>query len=158
MDRKITYREIRHGEEEKTCLMVMDCFSEFVAPGYSKEGLIEFSKYVNPKFTAYRLAKNHFIMLALDNDILVGVIEVRNDNHISLFFVKKEYQNKGIGKKLHELAINKCKLSKQDVAVIDVNSSPYAVPIYEKFGFTKVKDEQTVNGMRFIPMELRIKN
>jgi hypothetical protein len=98
MERKITYREILKGEEEKACLLVMDCFGEFVAPGYSKEGVIEFSKYVNPKFTQHRLGDDHFIILALDNDVIVGVIEVRNCNHISLFFVGKEYQNKGLAK------------------------------------------------------------
>ena len=78
MGRKITYREIRKGEEEKACLLVMDCFREFVAPGYSEEGVTEFSKYVNPKFTQQRLTRNHFIILALDTDLPVGFIEVRN--------------------------------------------------------------------------------
>ena len=92
----------------------------------------------------------------MDVSLIVGVIEVRNSNHISLFFVKKEYQNQGVGKKLHELAIEKCKTLKPDVNVIDVHSSPYAVPIYEKLGFVKVSDEQVVNGMRFTPMTMII--
>jgi ribosomal protein S18 acetylase RimI-like enzyme len=156
MEREITYREIRTGEEEQACRLVMDCFNEFVAPGYSDEGVAEFSKYVNPEFTQQRLANNHFIILALDNDVLAGVIEVRNYNHICLFFVRTEYQNKGIGKKLHELAVRKCKLSKPEVAVIEVNSSPYAVHIYEKLGFVKVSEEQISNGIRYTPMTLKL--
>jgi len=156
METKIIYREICKGEEEKACHLVMACFNEFVAPGYSEEGIIEFSKYVNPNFTKYRLANNHFMILALDNDVIIGIIEVRNHNHISLFFVQKEYQNKGIGKKLHALAIDKCRTSIPKVDVIDVHSSPNAVPIYEKLGFEKVSPEQTVNGMRFTPMTFRL--
>jgi len=57
---------------------------------------------------------------------------------------------------LHELAIEKYKTLKPDVNVIDVHSSPYAVPIYEKLGFVKVSDEQTVNGMTFTPMAIKI--
>lgn len=153
----ITYREICQGEEENVCQLIIECFNEFVAPGYSEEGIIEFSKYVTPKSTRYRLARNHFILIALDGNLIVGVIEVRNNNHISLFFVRKEYQSQGIGKRLHELAIEKCKTLKPDVNVIDVNSSPYAVPIYEKLGSVKVSDEQIVNGMRFTPMTIKVR-
>lgn len=84
------------------------------------------------------------------------VKKVRNNNHISLFFVQKEYQNKGIGRKLHELAIGKCITSRPDVEIIEVNSSPYAVSIYEKFGFVKVNSEQITNGIRYTPMTLKI--
>jgi GNAT superfamily N-acetyltransferase len=153
----ITYREIHQGEEENVCKLIIECFDEFVAPGYSEDGIIEFSKYVTPKSTLNRLSKNHFMLLALDGNLIVGVIEVRNNNHISLFFVRKEYQNQGIGKKLHELAIGECKTLNPNVNVIDVNSSPYAVPIYEKLGFAKVSNEQIVNGMRFTPMTIKIR-
>jgi GNAT superfamily N-acetyltransferase len=156
MTKEIIYREIYKGEEERVYRLIADCFSEFVAPGYSEEGIIEFSKYITPKFTEYRLMHDHFILLALDNGMIVGVIEVRNNNHISLFFVKKEYQNKGIGKNLHELAINKCAITIPKVPFVDVHSSPYAVPIYEKLGFAKVSDEQIVKGMRFTPMIFKI--
>jgi GNAT superfamily N-acetyltransferase len=152
----ITYREIYQGEEENVCKLITECFNEFVAPGYSEDGIIEFFKYLTPERTHNRLARNHFILLALDGSLIVGVIEVRNNNHISLFFVRKEYQNQGIGKKLHEIAIEKCKTLKPDIDVIDVNSSPYAVPIYEKLGFVKVSDEQIENGMRFTPMTVKI--
>jgi ribosomal protein S18 acetylase RimI-like enzyme len=156
MKTKITFREIHEGEEEQVCLLVIDCFNEFVAPGYGKEGIIEFSKYVNPKLTQNRLANNHFIILASDNDRIAGIIEVRDFYHISLFFVRREYQNKGIGKKLSTLAIDKCKVSSPNITFIEVNSSPYAVSIYEKLGFTRTSDEQIVNGIRFTPMILKI--
>lgn len=156
MQKKISYREINKGEEEKVCRLIMDIFSEFIAPGYSDEGINEMTRYVNPDFTRFRLANNHFIILALDNDEIAGVIEARNYNHISLFFVRKEYQNKGIGKKLTELAINKCKTFKPELTVIDVHSSPYAVQIYERLGFVKQSEEQISNGMRFTPLMLKL--
>jgi GNAT superfamily N-acetyltransferase len=96
------------------------------------------------------------MILALDRDIKAGVIEVRNYDHISLFFVSKNYQNKGIGKKLHELAVSKCIAIKPNVTKIEVHSSPYAVPIYEKLGFVKTSIEQVVNGMKFTPMLLTL--
>ena len=36
---------------------------------------------------------------------------------------------------------------------VTVHSSPYAVEIYSRMGFEPTDTEQTVNGLRFIPME-----
>jgi Acetyltransferase (GNAT) domain len=102
MEREITFREIKSGEEAKACQLVMDSFSEYVAPDYSKEGVNEFSKYVDPLLMQKRLANNHFVLVAVDDGIFVGVFEVRNNNHVSLLFVKKEYQNRGIAKRWWE--------------------------------------------------------
>jgi GNAT superfamily N-acetyltransferase len=156
MKSAISYREIHYGEEAEACLLVMGCFHEFVAPGYSQEGIAEFARYVDPESMRLRLVNNHFVIVALDRAAIIGVIEVRNNNHISLFFVNKDYQNRGIGRTLHELAIRKCRASSPDVAVIEVNSSPYAVGIYEKLGFVRLNEEQTTNGMRYTPMALRL--
>jgi GNAT superfamily N-acetyltransferase len=130
----------------------MDSFNEFVAPDYSAEGVNEFSKYVKPQLMQRRLESNHFVIAALDKDVFAGMIEVRNDNHISLLFVKKEYRHQGIAKELLEIAIAKCRKHDANIALIEVNSSPFAVSIYEKRGFVKVSDEQVKNGIRFTPM------
>ncbi len=156
MNSRIVFREIRQGEEEGVCRLVLDVFNKFVAPGYSAEGVKEMNRYVNPESMRLRLANQHFILLALDVDKIVGAIEARNNSHISLFFVDKKYQNQGIGKTLTELAVNKCRLSRPDIQVIDVNSSPYAVPTYERMGFVKQSEEQITNGMRYTPMALRL--
>ena len=57
----------------------------------------------------------------------------------------------GIGKALFNAVKNECPSDK-----ITVNSSPYAVPIYHKLGFTDTDTEQVVNGLRFTPMECKI--
>jgi len=153
----ITYREIQRGEEINACCLVMDCFNEYVAPGYIKEGVAEFSRYVDPDLMKARIANNHFVILAMDHDNMAGVIEVRNNNHISLFFVKKDHQHQGIGRKLHELAIEKCRTLNPEVTTIDVHSSPYAVHIYQKLGFIKQSEEQISNGIRYTPLILHLK-
>src|SRR3989339_704943 len=152
MESAITYREIREGEVNKVCLLVEDCFNQFVAPDYTQDGINEFFKYLNHKFMVYRLAHEHFILVAEDSGIIAGILEVRKSYHISLLFVKREYQKRGIARKLVELAVIRCRQAKPDITYIEVNSSPYAVSIYERFGFTGVNTEQTVNGMRFTPM------
>jgi len=86
---------------------------------------------------------------AFENEKLVGVIATRSaGTHIALFFVRGEYQKKGIGKSLFQMALKECSSQK-----MTVNSSPYAVPIYHKLGFNETDKEQEVNGLRFTPME-----
>ena len=134
----------------------MESFSEFVAPDYKSEGVVEFSKYVSPQLMRRRLANNHFVLLATDEEYFMGIIEVRNYNHISLLFVKKKYQGQGIAKGLLEMAINKCREYNVNLELIEVNSSPFAVGIYEKLGFVKVNAEQVKNGIRFTSMTKRV--
>jgi GNAT superfamily N-acetyltransferase len=155
---EIIFREVQPGEEGKICQLILDCFDEFVAPDYGNEGVMEFKRYVNPISMKARLEYGHFVLIAVSGEILKGVIEVRLNNHIALLFVKKEYQRGGIAKKLLELAIEKCRLTKHDLDFIEVNSSLYAEKIYERFGYTKLNIEQLVNGIRFIPMKLQLPN
>jgi predicted GNAT family N-acyltransferase len=93
--------------------------------------------------------------LTLFNRDTVGMIEIRDYQHISLLFVDSNYHRQGIGKKLWIEAFKKCIHSSSKVTSFTVNSSPFAVPIYEKLGFSKVSEEQVVTGIRFYQMLLR---
>ena len=156
MKNEVTFREICKGEEAEACRLVIECFNGFVAPDYSDEGVKEFLKYINPDSMQRRLVNGDFVLVALDGDLLIGIIEVCSNNHVALFFVNKRFQRRGIARRLLELAIRKCREVEKEVNEIDVNSSPYAVEIYEKLGFVRVDAEQLVNGIRFIPMKLKL--
>ena len=71
---------------------------------------------------------------------------------INLFFVDKSSQAKGIGKKLINIVIDD-----NENSFITVNSSRYAVPIYEKIGFVKTEEEKEQDGLKFTPMKLILK-
>ena len=93
-------RRLEPGEEEEVCKLIQDVFVEFVAPLYEKEGVDDFLHYVDPKVMAERSRSNHFTLLAEDSGNLVGVIEMRGFNHVSLLFVAREAQRRGIARKL----------------------------------------------------------
>ena len=63
-------------------------------------------------------------------------------------FVNEQYHRKGIARRLLNMMIEQFNLSE-----ITVKSSRYAVEIYRKLGFIETDREQTVNGIRFIPMK-----
>ncbi|WP_415524777.1 GNAT family N-acetyltransferase [Clostridium sp.] len=110
--------------------------------------------YVKPDLLKEWLKNISYSFVALHKNEIVGVIEVRNANHISLLFVKKEYQKMGIAKNLLKISLDKSQNIDNSISEIEVNSSPYAVEIYKSMGFIKIDIEQVVNGIKFIPMKL----
>ena len=155
MSESITYNLMRPGEEHKVCDLVLRVFDRFVAPDYSDEGVHEFKSCISIESLIKRSEKDHFILLARYSERIVGMIDIREYHHVSLFFVDAAFQNKGIGKTLFQKAVGLCKSRGSELNQISVNSSPYAVPIYEKMGFRKTDEEQIKKGMRFFPMSLK---
>lgn len=86
---------------------------------------------------------------------LVGVVAVRNNSHLYHLFVDDKYQNRGIARQLWDIASTSC-LSKGNPGVFTVNSSKYARPVYEKFGFVAQSAPEERSGVIYIPMRLSI--
>ena len=150
--KNMKYRLMEPGEENEICDLVIHIFNEFIADLYSQRGVRQFLRYVKPRLLLQRSQANHFVMVAKIQEQIVGMIEVRNFEHISLFYVLKEFQMKGISKELLRRSKEMCLKNKPDLDQITVNSSPNAVQIYEKLGFHKIGSEQVRNGIIFTPM------
>ena len=119
-------------------------FLEFVAPGYSPEGTASFRASLDDP------GRNRQMDFygAFDGDKLVGVLSMRAPAHIAGFFVDAASQRRGIGRRLFEAM-------RRDYArqTFTVNSSPCAVEFYRRLGFSPAGGEQTVDGLRFTPMQ-----
>jgi GNAT superfamily N-acetyltransferase len=154
-DQTVICRAMKAGEEQQVCDLVVRVFSEFVAPLYSPEGVHEFLTYAADSGQLRdRLRANRFVLVAEIQGRIVGAIEVRNCDHISLFFIDGKSQQKGIGRELWRRALDVCLANRPEVAKITVHSSPNAVSAYQRLGFQAEGPEQTVNGIRFVPMAL----
>ena len=94
-------------------------------------------------------------MAIADNEIF-GMIEIRDHNHISMLFVSKKFHRKGVGTELMRISLEICRQEDKDLKALSVSSSPYAVPIYEKMGFQQTESEQIKNGIRFVPTLLSL--
>lgn len=128
--------------------LVWKVFLEFEAPEYSEDGIKEFYKSIQEEAFLQQLC----MYGAFLDEKLIGVIAARNaGSHIALFFVDGKYHRQGVGKKLFEAIKSNCDSDK-----MTVNSSPYAVPVYARLGFSQTDKEQVINGIRFTPMELRL--
>ncbi|MCC5468480.1 GNAT family N-acetyltransferase [Pelosinus baikalensis] len=138
-------REFMTSEKADAIRLVWDVFLEFEAPDYTEEGIRTFRDFIHDEEAINELR----FYGAYEKEKLAGVIATRHaDTHIALFFVRSNYQKRGIGRKLFETVLKNCTTS-----TITVNSSPYATEVYNKLGFVDTDTEQTVKGMRFTPMQ-----
>jgi GNAT superfamily N-acetyltransferase len=153
----IIIEELKTEEIEFAINMVKTVFDEFVGKDYSEEGKREFLDFLLSNKMKERLKINlNKTFIAKINSEIIGLLEIKNNDHISLFFIKKEFLGKGIGRKLFEYYLEILKQNNYDIKTISVNSSIYAENIYSKLGFKKVNGIQEKNGIKYIPMEYKI--
>jgi GNAT superfamily N-acetyltransferase len=152
MTASLSIQPIRPGQETPVCELITRVFDEFVAPDLSAEGAREFLKFVQPDALRERSRAGYLTLVARLGGEMAGVIQMKGYDHISLYFVDRAHMGRGIGRKLWRRALAICRRQRPDLAEITVNSSLYAVPIYEKLGFRQAKPEQVVNGIRYVPM------
>jgi ribosomal protein S18 acetylase RimI-like enzyme len=157
VNQNLTFQAMNQGEEKQVFELIKSVFEEYVAPDFSPEGVKNFMDFILPDAILNRKnSDRYFLITAKDEDKIIGMIEVQNSNHICLLFVSKDYHNQGIAKKLYALSLEKCKQFEAGLKEMEVNSSRYAVPVYEKLGFKRIAEEQISNGIIFNPMKANI--
>lgn len=154
----IVIARLTENEIDAFVSLVREVFDDFVAPGYSPQGVATFHSYVTRDAVLERFKKGNPMYVAKSGSQIVGAHEIRDWNHISLFFVKKELHGSGIGRKLFERALDEIKKTYPEIRLVSVNASPFAEEIYQALGFVKTADLQERDGIRFIPMEYAIRD
>lgn len=133
--------------------LVWRVFKEFEAPEYTEEGVREFRKFIAPQTVKQKMSRAELLLWAYwDAGNIAGVITLRPPCHVALLFVDRPYHRRGIAKKLYGTVLEYT-AQNTDCRAITVHSSPYAVEVYQRLGFIKTDAEQTVNGLRFTPMQ-----
>ena len=146
----IEIKQLVNNEKDEALLFAKRVFIESEDESYSEQGIETFYNFVNNK----KITKSFKVYGAFEDNVLKGFIATdRRKRHISLFFVDKVSQGKGIGKELMKVVINN-----NENSYITVNSSRYGVPIYEKIGFIKIEEEKEQDGLKFTPMKLILKD
>ena len=146
------------NEAEAINALIKRVFMECVAPDYSVEGIQFFLGFCSTEVVLKKISETGQIIVAVERNEVLGVIQVRDTNHISRYFVDVNYQRKGIGRQLFNYLLEGIKKNYPDVDEITVNSSPFARKAYEGLGFRATDNEQVGNGMKYIPMVYKINN
>ena len=146
----IEIRQLLNNKKDEALLFAKKVYIECKDESYSEQGIETFYNFINNK----EITKSFKVYGAFEDNDLKGIIATDSQKrHISLFFVDKSSQGKGIGKELINIVVNN-----NENSYITVNSSRYGVPIYEKLGFVKMVEEKEQDGLKFTPMKLILKD
>ena len=103
MDEELAY-EIRFAaqeEWEEAMGLAWKTFLEFEADVYTMEGVRSFEDFITDSGLKRMFIMGIYqMMTAYDHGRMVGMITLRNEVHISLLFVDKNYHRHGIGRAL----------------------------------------------------------
>ena len=89
----------------------------------------------------------HYITACVGG-VLAGFIAMRDRSHVFHLFVAPEFQRLGLATRLWHAAL----AAAPGVAGFTVNSSPSALPVYQRFGFAATGAQVEMHGIRFVPM------
>jgi GNAT superfamily N-acetyltransferase len=153
---QISITAYRQGQEYAISELIKRVYDEFVACDYTEEGNRFFYEWIQPEKIAERQRNNRTMRTASIGMKMVGVIEIRDNNRISLLFVDKDYQGLGIAKKLFEESLAACKKRDARLDRFFVHSSPFAIPVYRKLGFKAAGSMQEEHGIKYLTMEMKI--
>ena len=132
---------------EKISMLAKNIYLKYNSNMDTEEGINNVLSFISLESMKLRFfMQGSLILKAKDNnDNILGMIEMTDYNHISLFFVDDRYFNIGIASKLFEEVKNILKSDKYTV-----KSSHYALEFYKKLGFMELyNDIQEENGVHF---------
>lgn len=162
MQRKTFHvRPFDPGDAEAASSLACQVFDEHVAASFGPEGVVGMHAYISAAAIAIR-ATTHTTLVAVEADALeaatgiepasiVGVIEVRDLDHVSMLFVGTLHMGRGIATELLARAEAECRAGGR--RAMTVNSSLNAQSFYEGHGFVPSTGLQKVRGFAFVPME-----
>lgn len=148
--------EIRWAKPEEwapAMEMVWKTFLKYEGEDYTEEGIRNFFDFItDDQLHKSFLNGNYQMMVALDDERVIGAASIRNSNHLSLLFVDEEYHRKGVGR---ALMMKLCEYLRTEGGerYMSLKASPYAVNFYRKLGFSVVTPEEEYSGIRVTSME-----
>ena len=89
--------------------------------------------------------------VAVVNDRIVAFVGTRDNSHLYHLFVANEFQRRGLGRRLWDIARAQC-IAGGHRGPFTVNSSNNAVAVYERLGFVHSGPVRDMGGVLFNPM------
>jgi len=155
----ITYRKANPEDIRPAQALADKVWNEVVMPEMDEEeqnGYRRFAGEANyeERVEQYKSGKRS-MDIAASGDKIVGIAGIDDEKgYVRQLFVDENYHRRGIATELLHRMV--CELALKGFNVIKLNSSRYALPFYEKFGFTQTGPEQKhERGFVYIPMEYK---
>lgn len=113
---------------------------------------VGWSSYTKDIDSLIKSIKNSLKVISVwDKDLLVGLIRVVGDGHSIIYIqdilILQKYQNRGIGKRLIEIILDKYKNVRQKVLLTDKEEKN--ILFYKKVGFSMAEEFSCVSFVKF---------
>lgn len=149
---RIQIRPAYRSEWDDAMALAWRIFMRFDAKDYTPEGIGSFQDFVTDTVLHRMFVMGVYQLFgAYDNGMLIGMLTLREETHISLLFVNERYHRMGIGRRLLDYVCDYV-LKEEGHHHITVNAAPYAVGFYHRVGFADTNAEQVNGGIRYTPM------
>jgi GNAT superfamily N-acetyltransferase len=117
-------------------------------------GAEAFLQTLSPEAIAgYVLSDGMAYSTAWYGEALAGVVALRDKSHVFHLFVAPEYQRQGVARVLWRHAMTEARTAGHHGG-FTVNATPYALPVYQRFGFVETGPKVQTRGIAYVPMRL----
>jgi predicted N-acetyltransferase YhbS len=152
-------RRFRASDVEAVSELACRVFDEHVAPTFEAEGIVEMHDHLRAEAIAER-ARTHLTLVALvpepdSSPRVVGVIELRGAERVSMLFVSTPHMGRGIATELMACAEAASRAAGR--VTMTVHSSLNAESFYRRLGFAPTDVAQKVYGFAYVPMERHLR-
>lgn len=135
--------------------LVWEVFEIYEAPEYGEMGIKTFRHFIEYGNMVEKVNRGEMMFWGCYlNSYLVGVIALREGQHISLLFVREKFHRLGVARRLVRVALHFVESREPEIRAVTVNASPYAVGFYRKVGFVPLGPESEKDGIRFTSMRV----
>lgn len=143
-------RKLDKTEYALAASLALEVYIQCGAEDFDEEGLNSFKSFISSE----QLMNELVIYGAFEDKNLVGIMGTKHEGkHLSLFFIRKKYQCKGIGKQLFCFAINDCPVYNPQIQISVVSGTKRSIfrqknktkRSKKRLHTTLIKPEQKVN-------------
>lgn len=152
---RVIIRSARVEEWDDAMELAFRVFLKYEAPDYGKAGTDAFARFITDEMLKKLFIAGHFkLYLAFYEGEMIGLIAMRNTNHVSLLFVEGSHHHQKVGSQLVEYV--RKNMEKEGIDFMTVNAAPYATEFYHKMGFVDQDGIKEEDGITYTPMRKKV--
>ncbi|MDQ7048929.1 MAG: GNAT family N-acetyltransferase [Enterobacterales bacterium] len=130
--------------------LILSLVKEFISHEYSQEGERVMLNSMSQSAIENNISRGYEYFVAQESSQsaqIIGVLAIKNKNHIYHCFVDKKYHRQHIAKQLWQYY-----LGLENMPHCSVNSSKYAIGFYQSIGFKATDEVYEKQGVTCYPM------
>ncbi|MGE8504765.1 MAG: GNAT family N-acetyltransferase [Pseudomonas sp.] len=147
----MSIRKLTESDLEAVSALCISAFMAAVAPSLSPQGVATFTQIAAPDSFAKRMAGDNLMLVFVQENQVLGVIELKEGRHVAMLFVDPQQQSRGIGRQLVAAALAHARSE-----VVTVSASLTSVAAYERYGFSRAGEVSESAGLVYQPMTIRL--